>query len=331
MEFMQMEMFVAVVQERSMRGAAERVFRSQPAVTIAMRKLEEEVGTALFDRSNRYQYTLTLEGEALYSYAVRMVGLRKEAMAALADISSVRTGRLRIGANEGVSLHLLPRLAEAFLRLHPGIHMEVTCERSENLLSKLKNRNLDLACVSYKPEEDHFESQFLMRDDLVLITHPLHSFAVRGRVEIRELDAEPLFAMDVSRQALWPRTFGDAPGPFGPPLNLSVESAPIETVKKMVALGLGVGFVPLMCVKAETARGELSVVTVQGLRQERSVWLVRRRETQSQSVKEFVDVAVSLGEGMLDSSAAWNAARAETKTGLAPAAQQRVRMIKRRA
>src|SRR5580704_11441353 len=100
MELMQLEMFVAVVEEGSVRAAAERVFRTQPAVSIAIRKLEREFETPLFDRSKRHEYRLTQVGEVVYAQATRMLGLRSETLSALEDIRSLRQGRLRIGANE---------------------------------------------------------------------------------------------------------------------------------------------------------------------------------------------------------------------------------------
>ncbi len=79
MEFKQLEMFVAVVDERSVQRAAERVFRTQPAVTMALRKLEEEVGSPLFDRARR-RLDLTPVGQRLCAYARQLLRLRDEAV-----------------------------------------------------------------------------------------------------------------------------------------------------------------------------------------------------------------------------------------------------------
>src|SRR5271157_414839 len=295
MELMQMEMFAAVVEVRSVRGAAERVFRTQPAVSIAIRKLEEEFGASLFDRSKRYEYRLTQVGEALYSYATRMLHLRNEASAALGDICNLRAGRLRIGANESISLYLLPRLAEAFLKQHSKVRMEVKCERSESLLVELKERKLDLVLISFRPEDKELDAKFVMQDELVLITPPSHPLAGKERVEIGDLSDESVLVMDISQPSPWHRKISDAFVKSNAPLHLTVENAPIETIKKMVGIGLGVGFVPLMCVRQERQRRELAVMEVEGLHEERSVWLVRRRAIQSPAAKAFVGIAVTCG------------------------------------
>jgi DNA-binding transcriptional LysR family regulator len=80
MELMQLEMFIAVVEERSVRKAASRVFRCQPAISIALKKLEYEMGTRLLDRSRHMDYRPTLVGKRLYEYATRMIELRNKAL-----------------------------------------------------------------------------------------------------------------------------------------------------------------------------------------------------------------------------------------------------------
>jgi DNA-binding transcriptional LysR family regulator len=296
MELMQLEMFVAVVEEGSVRGAAERVFRTQPAVSIAVSKLEREFEAPLFDRSKRHEYRLTQAGEALYRHATQMLSLRSETVSVLGDIRNMRLGHLRIGANESVSLHLLPKLAQCFLTEHPGIRMEVKCERSKSLRADLKDRKLDLALLSFRPEDKELDARFIMQDELVLITSPAHALAAKQRVHIQDLSEESLMVMDVSESSPWHRKIADAFIQFKAPLHLTVENAPIEAIKKMVAIGLGVGFVPLMYVGEEMARGELAVVEVDGLHLERSVWLVRRRSVQSPAAKAFMQTAVAFGE-----------------------------------
>jgi DNA-binding transcriptional LysR family regulator len=302
MELMQMEMFVAIVEEGSVRAASERVFRTQPAVSIAIRKLEEEVGAALFDRSKRYDYRLTHAGEAMFSYASRMLSLRNEAQAALRDICNLRAGRLRIGANEIISLHFLPRLLEAFLKRHAGIRIEVLCECSESLLTDLRDRKLDLALLSGKPENCDLEAEFVMCDEFVLVTHPNHFLAHKQTVKIQDLSEESLLVVDVSSPSPWRRKLADAFVRIKPPLNLTIQNAPIETIKKMVALGLGVGFLPLMSMCEEQERKQLAVIDLVDFRHEGSVWLVRRRTAKSPSLKVFIEMACELGTRLTSQS-----------------------------
>jgi len=331
MELMQLEMFVAVVEEGSVRGAAERVFRTQPAVSIAVSKLEREFEAPLFDRSKRYEYRLTEVGEVLYHHAARMLRLRKETILAVDDIGNLRLGRLRIGANESISLHVLPKLAQSFLTEHSGVRLEVKCERSKSLLTDLKDRQLDLALLSFKPEDKELDAKFILQDELVLITSPLHPFVRKGSVHIKDLGEQSLMVMDVSEPSPWHKKISDAFMQSNAPLHLRVENAPIETIKKMVAIGLGVGFVPLISVREEKARGELAVVDVEGFHLERSVWLVRRRVEQSASAQAFMQAAIAFGElQRVPRPTVLTAAREGTLSTLSPK-KERIALAKRQA
>jgi len=152
--------------------------------------------------------------------------------------------------------------------------------------------------VSFRPNDNDVESAFVIRDELVLITRPNHPFAERSRVQFKDLNGEPLLMMDVSQPSPWHKSVTDAFLRSKIPCRLQVEKAPIETIKKMVAIGLGIGFVPLLCVREERARGELAVVDVAGFHEERSVWLVRRWGLHSLFAEAFAHVAVAFGEEM---------------------------------
>ena len=153
-ELMQLEMFVAVVEEGSVHGAADRVFRTQPAVSLAVLKLEKEIGGPLFDRSKLYRYTLTQLGDSLYSYATRILALRNETHVALEDIRNLRAGRLRVGANESISLYLLPRLTQEFLHRFANIQIEFRCDSSARLASQTfaRTANSTFRCFLSSPK-----------------------------------------------------------------------------------------------------------------------------------------------------------------------------------
>jgi DNA-binding transcriptional LysR family regulator len=298
MELMQLEMFVAAVEEGSIHKAAARVFRTQPAVSIALRKLEQEIGAPLFDRSNRNHFFLTDTGQVLYNYAKRLLNLRDEALTSIRELHSLRYGRVRIGASESTSLYLLPRIILAFREHYPNIKIEVFRQLSARLPQEIRERNLELAIISFLPEESDLEAKPIMRDELVLIVSPQHQLAGRDRVHIRELGEESFIAHNVrspSREKVV-----EAFRRFQTPLNITIELTTIETIKRFVAMNLGIGFVPMMCVKEEVERGELCIVPVEGFRHERTLWVVHRRgDALSHATRAFLEVISSLAEEML--------------------------------
>src|SRR5262249_47648164 len=124
MELSQLEFFVTVVEEGGFSKAAERVFRTQPAVSIAIRRLEEEIGAALFERSQKSP-VLTEAGELFYDYAQRILLLRDQALGVLGELRSLKRGRVRIGANESTSLYLLPHLILRYRSQYPNVLVEI--------------------------------------------------------------------------------------------------------------------------------------------------------------------------------------------------------------
>jgi DNA-binding transcriptional LysR family regulator len=151
MELMQLEMFVAVVEERSFLGAAERVFRTQPAVSIGLRKLEGKIGVPLLDRSQRRSGRLTPAGEVLYEYATRILGLRDEALGALKKEDGSEK-RLRVGLASGENFEWIPELTGAFNRRYPEVRLEILCDRSDRLFEHLADRRIDIAVLSGRPK-----------------------------------------------------------------------------------------------------------------------------------------------------------------------------------
>ena len=154
MELMQLEMFVAVVEERSFLRAAERVFRTQPAVSIGLRKLEGRIGVPLLDRSHRRGGRLTPAGEVLYEYASRILGLRDEALSALKEEDCTGAGNLRIGVTSGGNFERIPQLTRRFSNQYPNVRLEILCDRPVNLFRNLMERRMDIALLSGRPKGD---------------------------------------------------------------------------------------------------------------------------------------------------------------------------------
>ena len=161
MEIMQLEMFVAVVEERSFLRAAERVFRTQPAVSIGLRKLEGRIGVPLLDRSHRLGGRLTPAGEVLYEYAARILGLRDEALSALKQEHYTCAGNLRIGVTSAENFDWIPQLTRRFNIQYPDIRLEILCDRPVNLFRDLTERRLDIALLCARPKT-HVHSKNLI-------------------------------------------------------------------------------------------------------------------------------------------------------------------------
>ena len=179
MELSQLEVFLAVARERRFSRAAEKLFRTQSAVSQTIRKLEDEIGEALFDRSSR-EGVLTDAGKVLLEYAEKLMNLRREATESLAELRELQKGKLVIAANEFTVLYLLPVLAE-FRRLHPMIRIMVERALGSHIPDDVLRYSAEFGVLSYEPQETSLHSVVVYLDELVFVVPPTHPLARRRR------------------------------------------------------------------------------------------------------------------------------------------------------
>lgn len=273
----QLEYFTRVVQEKGFSKAAARVFRTQSAVSIAIRRLEEEIGLPLLDRSQKVP-VLTEAGQVVFDYAQQILGLRDEVGQKIQDLKNLKSGRVRVGANESTSLYLLPELILSFREKHPEVKVEIFGQVSSRLPRELLDRHIDFGLMAFEPVDRELEAFPVLKDELVLIMSPKHPLAGRSMVKVKDLANEPFVAHNVNSASRVKviETFAKQHAT----LNITIELATIETIKRFVQKRVGLGFVPRMCVREELARGALVSVPVRGLTHNRTVWAAYRRNSQ---------------------------------------------------
>jgi DNA-binding transcriptional LysR family regulator len=150
--------------------------------------------------------------------------------------------------------------------------------------------------VAFTGDEPTLRRHLIMRDEIVLIANPGHRLATLSQVGIKELANEVLIAESIksSLHEEVARAFQES----GTQLNVRVANVTIEGIKRMVAEAVGVGFVPLMCVHEEEARGELTTIRVEGVSRQRELWLVHRNDASlSPAAEAFVKVGLRTARG----------------------------------
>ena len=173
-----MQVFLTVAAERSFSRAAAKLHRTQPAVSQAIRRLEDELGERLFDRSSK-QGALTEAGRVLRDYAQRLMRLSDEAEQAVRELRDLRRGRVLVGANEGAVHALLP-LINRFRSAHPQIQVDVRRVASRQVGVEVLQGGLDFGVVTFQPAERGLLSMGLGPDELVVLVHPQHPLATRA-------------------------------------------------------------------------------------------------------------------------------------------------------
>ena len=288
MDINQLEVLVAVAREKSFSRAAEVLDRTQPAVSQAIRRLEQEIGEKLFDRSSK-DGTLTYAGEVLLEYARQMLNLRYSAQNAIREIRSLHTGKVTISANEHTVFGLLPVIHE-FRKRHPLIKIEVQRGVASRIPKQITAREVELGVISFKPSDESLKSIPILIDELMLIVAPGHHLAAKSTVTVRELGQETFVAHNAVspyRQRVI-ETFDKNKTT----LNISVELPSLEAIKRLVESGIGVALVPRLAAAAEIAAGRLIGLSVAEMKLERKLNIIyRKNSVLSHAAQEFLKIA----------------------------------------
>jgi DNA-binding transcriptional LysR family regulator len=257
-------------------------------VSQTIRKLENELGEPLFDRSSR-DGVLTDAGRVLKEYAEKLINLRSDAQVALVELRELHKGKLVIAANELTVLYLLPILAE-FRRLHPMIRIIVQRALGSHIPNDVLRHNVELGLLTYDPQEPLLHSVVVYMDELAFVVPPNHPLASAGQVSIRQLGAESFVAHIVPSP--YREKVIQAFRRHKTPLHMDVELPTLQAIKRFLVMGNGVALVPEISVEGELARGELVRIPVRELQLHRKLRLVYRKEASlSHAARAFLKVA----------------------------------------
>ncbi|HZU26764.1 MAG TPA: LysR family transcriptional regulator [Bryobacteraceae bacterium] len=287
MELYPLKVLLTVVNEKSFSRAAEKLLRTQPAVSLAVAKLETDLGEKLIDRSGK-DLIVTDAGRIVLEYARRFENLESEMENALAELRDHSAGRLIVGANESTTLYLLNQI-EQYRRLYPRVKVQVRRSLSSRIPAQLIDGDLEMGVISYDPEDERLESIVIFTDHLSFVVSPQHRFAGQRTVSIAELGMETFIAHNVLSpyRSVVLREFQR----HKVPLNMDVEMPTVETIRLMVQRNEGVAFLPRMCVEQDVSAGALCEVKVPELEVERNIRLVYpARRALSHAARAFLEL-----------------------------------------
>src|SRR6476660_2083382 len=172
MELYPLHVFLTVATEKSFSRAAEKLHRTQPAISLALQRLEQELGEKLIDRSGK-DLILTDAGRTVIDFARRFQSLQQEMDNSIAELRDNSAGRLTIGANESTTLYLL-RHIERYRQLYPKVKVQVRRSLSSKLPDELLDGNLERGVISYDPADERIKSKIIYTDSLAFIVSPKH-------------------------------------------------------------------------------------------------------------------------------------------------------------
>ncbi len=287
MDYDQLASFLEVAKLQSFSRAAEKIYRTQPAISAQVRLLEQECGEKLFDRSGK-RVLLTPAGEILRRYAEKILGLQKEALQAIAELNQTPKGKLYIGANEATCLYVLPKTFAKFKHLYPLVQISIYRNFSHKILQKVQEGAADLGIVTLPQTAPNMEVIPLFRDEVQIVVPKDHPLAKRRSVTPKEVAEFPLILPKTghTRQVI-DRLMRE----FRGHLQISMELASVETQKKFVGAGLGISLISRAYAQDDVAAGLLKLIPLEGQKIYRELGLIYRRDRYlSLPAKVFIEV-----------------------------------------
>ncbi len=291
MDFDQLETFLEVARLSSFSRAAEKRFRTQPAISAQIRALEDEIGAKLLDRSGG-KVSLTAAGKAFQKYAEDALQARKNIVNAMAEMERVPRGEIVVSANEGTCLYVLPEVFAEFKKQYPGVSVNINRLESAGILESIIDNSADFGIVSLPVNDNRLTVVPIHRDELVVIVPPRHPLAKSKSVSIADAARYPLLVPETGHtrdnieQLFHERKLK---------LNVSMELDSSELLKRFVGADVGIGFIARSNVEADARAGLVVAIPLAEVTIRRDLALVFRKDKAlSRAALAFIDIAVKL-------------------------------------
>ncbi|HYY70365.1 MAG TPA: LysR family transcriptional regulator [Terriglobales bacterium] len=291
MDFDQLETFLEVARHASFSRAAEKRFRTQPAISAQIRGLEEEVGAQLFDRSGG-KVSLTAAGKEFHKYVEEALESRKQMLTQLAEMQRIPGGEIVVGANEGTCLYVLPEVFAEFKKQYAGVAVNISRAESTRILESVIDNSVDFGVVSLPVSDNRLTVVPIHRDELVVIAAPRHPLARMKSVPIAEAARHPLLLPKAghTRDALEDIFFERR---LKPTTSMELDSS--ELLKRFAAADVGVGFIARSNIVDDVRAGLLAAMPLADVSIKRDLALVFRKDKAlSRAALAFIDIAVKL-------------------------------------
>lgn len=287
MDFEQIKAFMEVARNASFSRAAEKLFRTQPAISAQIRALEDDLGTRLFDRTGG-RVTLTAGGKLFLEYAEDALQAQRSIVRALAEVTRTPRGVLVVSANEATCLYILPQVFAQFKRKYPRVSVSITRNERSRTLEAVLSQEVDFGVTAQPVTDPRLTIVPVHQDEMVVIAPVGHPLAARRSTPLAQVAAYPLIlpkqgrTRDAIDQLFTARH-------LKPEISMELDSN--EIIKRFTAAGVGVGFLARSNTTAEHSAGLLAVVELEDARIARDLVLIYRRDKSlSRAAQAFIEI-----------------------------------------
>jgi DNA-binding transcriptional LysR family regulator len=292
----QLEVLATVGREGSVTAAAEVLHLTQPAVSMQLRQLEEQLELTMFETVGR-RLQITEPGRELVRLAVELLARLDDLEETARSLRGVGHGRVRLGV-VSTAKYFAPRLLAQFLKAHAGLDFKLTVHNRAEIIDQLQSYAVDLGIMGQPPEDMPLEGTAFAPNPLVALAAPSHPLSLRRGLRPEDLGDQPFIVREQgsgTRNAM-DRYFTDNEVK----IRHVMEADSNETIKQAVMAGIGLGFLSLHTVRAELAAGRIAVLDVFGLPLRRQWYVVHSRQRRlTPAAEEFLQYLLREADGLM--------------------------------
>lgn len=279
MNLTKLQTFITLSECLNFTVAAERLYCSQPSVSMQIQSLERDLGFSLFDRIGKKLY-LTKQGKHFKPYAEQMINLFHSSKEHIRQLDNLAFGTLSFGASNFVGVYLLPVILSDFNKKFPGIKINMNITSSSHLIHMLESKKVEFLVLSDRItiDEKRFEFKNFYDDELILIVNSQHRLAQKKQCILEDLIDET-WILKPNKSATRNYLEGEFKKyGFSSPKYMEISN--LEAIKQSVIHGLGISVVSSLAIKQEIENGILVNIPIEGVKFLRGIRYVYHRGTQ---------------------------------------------------
>ncbi|MBN2070596.1 MAG: LysR family transcriptional regulator [Candidatus Krumholzibacteriota bacterium] len=267
-----MKYYLSLAEKGSFTEAARDHFVTQPAVSIQLKKLQEELGTRLYEVEGR-EVRFTESGRVALGYAKRFTDLEKEFFLEMNDLEGLKRGKLKIGTIDAASIYVLPGVFSKFREIYPGIEVDLEISSTLPLLEGLDGGRLDLV-VGTLPvsKKGGFEVFPVFREKLIFIASPDHPLAMEKEISPARIGEYSFISFH--QKSVTRKMIEEVFRKKKTDLNIKMAIDSQEAIRNLVIAGLGISILPEWTVSGQISSGALKELKVRGLDLRREIGLI---------------------------------------------------------
>ncbi len=286
-----LKVFCAVAETRSFSKASKAMYLTQPAVSLQIRSLEEQLGTKLFTRSNK-AVSLTETGEILYKHAKKILSVYTAIEKEINEATGLVKGKLFIGASTTLATYYLPNIIVDYKKRYPDILIDFARGNTQNIIDSLLKTKIDMGLVEGEINDQRLKVEKMDSDELLLIVNSKHPWAERSDISIREIIDQPFIMREEgsgTRQVI--ESALEKAEISSEELDIVMFLGSTEAIKTAVENGLGISIISGWAVQKEVRFGVLKALSFKDIRFKRDFSLVFQKQAfHTQPAEKFIEL-----------------------------------------